>query len=136
MLLSGAVTLMVWLMVPLGALISGAPPARLDSYTTLFTHALDMAVIVPAALVSGIYVLRRALLGYLLACLLLVLEAMLAPLIVAQTISQLWAGVALSTGEIVGPIGGFVTIAVFAVGMLVALLRRLGDEVALHVAYV
>jgi hypothetical protein len=36
-----------------GSLLSGEAPKRLDTYTTLFTHVLDMAVIVPATVTAG-----------------------------------------------------------------------------------
>jgi len=41
---------------------------------------------------------------------LLLLEAMLAPMITAQTISQIAAGVSLSPGEMIGPVAGFVVL--------------------------
>jgi hypothetical protein len=58
---------------------------------------------------------------------LLVLEAFLAPMITAQTVSQLRAGVTFPPGQIVGPIGGFATIAVVAILVIVALLRNILD---------
>ena len=48
--------------------------------------------------------------GYLMAFPLLLLEAMLAPMITAQTISQIAAGVSLSPGEMIGPVAGFVVL--------------------------
>ena len=125
---SGAVTLAVWLVEPVAALIRDEPPASLRTQATLFTNALDLAVIVPVAFVAGGLILRRAPLGYLLACPLLVLEALLAPLIAAQTVSQVAAGVEFTTGEIVGPIAGVVVLAVAAVGILATLLRHLSDR--------
>ena len=73
-------------------------------YSTPVTTALDLAVITPAAVLAGALILRFVALGYLLAVSLLVLEVMLAPLLAAQTASQLWAGVSFSAGQIVGPI--------------------------------
>jgi len=52
-----------------------------------------------------------------------VLEAMLAPLIVAQTVSQLAAGVTFTPAEVVGPMVGFVVIAGAALWFLIGLLR-------------
>jgi hypothetical protein len=123
MVASGLVTLGVWLMEPLGTLVTGSLPKYLGTYSTLFTHALDMAVIVPAALVAGVLILRRRPLGYLVAMSLLVLEAMLAPMMIAQTLSQVRAGISFTAGEVVGVLAGFGVLAVIAVWVAVAILR-------------
>ena len=128
MFVSGLVTFVVWLMAPVAALLQDRPPERLDTYTTLFTHALDLAIIVPLVFLAGVLILRRDALGYLIAFPLLVLEAFLAPMITAQTVSQLQAGVTFPPGQIVGPIGGFATIAVIAIWVIVALLRNVSDS--------
>jgi hypothetical protein len=128
MFVSGAVTLAVWLGPLLGALVQGEPPKLLDSNTTSITDALDLGVLAPAMFLSGVLVLRRAPLGYLIALSLLVLEAMLAPMIAAQTVSQIEAGISFTTGEIAGPITGFVVIALAAIGMFIALYRNISEE--------
>jgi hypothetical protein len=48
-------------------------------------------------------------------------------MIAAQTVSQLQAGVEFPPGQIVGPIGGFATIAVVAIWVIVILLRNVLD---------
>ena len=127
MFVSALVTLVVWLIAPVTGLLQGEPPERLDTYTTLFTNALDLAIIVPIVFLAGVLILRGDPLGYLIAFPLLVLEAFLAPMITAQTVSQLQAGVTLPPGQIVGPIGGFATIAVVAIWVIVILLRNVSD---------
>jgi hypothetical protein len=129
MFASGLVTAVIWLSTPLEAMIRGVPPARLDTYTTLFTHALDLAVIVPATFLAGALILRRAVLGYLIACPLLGLIALLGPAITAQTTSQLAAGVAFAPAEVIGPIGGFGVVALAGIGVMIAILRRMPDTV-------
>jgi len=125
MLVSGVATAMIWLVPILGAQLAGDAPARLDSYTTVVTTAIDAAVITPAAIVAGILILRRSGVGYLMAVPLLVLESMLAPMIAAQTTSQVLAGVSFQPGEIVAPLAGFVVLAGAAVWVLVTILRAL-----------
>ena len=127
MFVSAFVTLVVWLIAPITALLQGEPPERLDTYTTLFTNALDLAIIVPIVFLAGVLILRGDPQGYLIAFPLLVLEAFLAPMIAAQTVSQLQAGVEFPPGQIVGPIGGFATIAVVAIWVIVILLRNVLD---------
>jgi hypothetical protein len=124
MVASGVIVSGIWLMDPLETLLTGATPRHLGHYSTLFTHALDLAIIVPAALVAGILILRRRPVGYLVAASLLVLEAMMAPMMAAQTVSQLRAGVSFTTAEVAGVLGGFGVLAVVAIGMLVDLLRH------------
>jgi hypothetical protein len=72
-------------------------------------------------------ILRRKPLGYVMAFSMLVLEIMLAPMIAAQTISQLRAGISFTPGEIIGPITGFAVLGVSALWVYVALLRRIPD---------
>jgi hypothetical protein len=56
---------------------------------------------------------------------LLFLETLLAPMIAAQTISQLSAGISLAFGEIVGPLAGFVILAFAAGAVLLSVIRAL-----------
>lgn len=128
MFASALVTLVVWLIAPITALMQDQPPERLDTYTTLFTNALDLAIIVPIVFLAGVLILRCDPLGYLIAFPLLVLEALLAPMITAQTVSQLRAGVTFPPGQILGPIGGFATIAVVAIWVIVILLCNVSDS--------
>ena len=123
MLVSGVVVLAIWMMDPVAALLEGGPPRRLDTYTTLFTHAFDMAVIAPAAIAAGVMVLRRHWAGYVTAFSLLVLEALLMPIITIGTILQVRMGVTFTPPEVVGPIAGFSILALAAIWVLVAVLR-------------
>jgi hypothetical protein len=124
---SGLLTLGVWLIDPISGLIRGEVPKSLAVYTTLFTTGLDIGVIVPLAFLAGWLVRQRDPLGYLIAIPLMVLEAMLAPMITAQTISQLAAGYSFTPGAIIGPICGFTLIALIAIWMLVGLMRDIPD---------
>jgi hypothetical protein len=125
---SGFFVVVVWLLSPVLSLVSGEAPVELETYTTLFTNAFDSAVIAPAAVVAGVLILRRQPLGYVVAVPLVVLEAMLAPMVAAMTVSQHDAGVSFTPGEIVGPIVGFAVLAVSAVAVLVALLRGIDAQ--------
>jgi hypothetical protein len=133
MLASGLVTLLIWLGPLLSALVRGQPPALLDSSTTMVTDALDLAIMTPATIIAGVLILRRAPLGYLIACALLVLEMLLAPLIAAQTVSQVLAGVSFSAGQMIGPIAGFSLIALAAIVVTTALLRTISDSALVQV---
>lgn len=127
MLAAGAVTLVVWLSDVVAALLRGEAPAHLDGYTTPVTYALDLAIITPTCFVTGVLLLRRATMGYLLAVPLLGVIVLLAPTIVGQTVSQLWSGVSLTPPEIIGPTVGFVMLGLIASRLLVTLLRHIPD---------
>jgi hypothetical protein len=118
MLASAGVLIAVWGLPLLAALIDASTPSRLETYVTFVTYAIDLGIIMPAAITAGLLLLRHRAEGYVIACGLLVLEVLLAPLIMLQTASQLRAGEEFSTAEVVGPIGGFV---VLAAGASVAL---------------
>jgi hypothetical protein len=122
---SGVMTLGVWLGPLAASLLAGSTPALLDHYTGRVTDALDLGIITPACFAAAILVARRRPLGVLLAAPLLVLEAMLLPMIVAQLIRQLSLGVAFAPAEIAGPIGGFLALSALALIFLVRLLRRI-----------
>lgn len=127
MIASGVVTLGVWLMMVLDAL-GGNTAATLQSSTTMVTHALDIGVITPAAILAGILIWRRRPLGILVAMSLLVVEIMLTPLILAQTIFQVSVGISFTTAEIVGPIVGFVSISLLAIWVMGIILRGVSDS--------
>jgi hypothetical protein len=74
---------------------------------------------------------RRAPLGYVAAAALLGIIVLLGPNFVAQTLSQLQAGVEFTAGEAIGPLAGFGTVAVVGLWVLVAILRQVpGGQVA------
>jgi hypothetical protein len=127
MFASGAVTLVVWLGPLLAALIGRQPPKLLDSYSTMVTYALDLAIITPLCFIAGALFLRRAPLAYLVAFPLLGIVILLGPAIAAQTISQLVAGVSFTPPEVAGPIGGFALLGGCAFWVVVALLRDIAD---------
>jgi len=127
MIASGIVTLAIWLMMVLDAL-GGNTATTLRSATTMVTHALDIGIITPAAILAGILIWRQRALGYLVAMSLLVVETLLTPLIVAQTIFQLSAGISFTTAEIVGPIAGFVSISLLAIWVAGIILRGVSDS--------
>ena len=123
MLIAGVVTLFVWGAPLLSALVQGGPPDRMDSYTTMVTYALDLAIITPATIVCAVLVLRGEPMGYIIAVPLLTLVVLLAPQIILSTVFQKTAGVPFTTGEMVGPVAGFVVLGLAAGWFLVDILR-------------
>ena len=128
LLASALATAAIWLADVVPPLVRGEAP-KLEGYTTMVTHALDLGIIVPAVALAGVLVLRGDAWGYLLAVPLLVLEVSLLPMIAAQTAMQLAADVSFTTAEIAGPIGGFSVFAAGALVVLVSILGRTRDRV-------
>jgi hypothetical protein len=127
MFASSLVTLVVWLSPLISVLLQGQPPKLLDSYTTVVTDVLDLGIIVPAAFISGVLLLRRNVLGYLIAFPLLTLIVLLLPGITLSTVNQVAVGISFTTGEIMGPISGFLILGLVAIWIIVILLRKLSN---------
>jgi hypothetical protein len=122
---AGLLTLFVWVMPLLKPLFQGEPLGLLDSSTTLVTHALDLALIVPATFVAGVLILQRKPVGYKISFALLGIIVMLLPVLTASTVSQISAGLSFTLGEVVGPVIGFAVLGLLAMGVMVAVLRRI-----------
>ncbi len=127
MLAAGAVTLFVWGAPLVSALIQGVPPARMDSYTTMVTYALDLAVITPATFICAALLWRENSIGVVVAAPLLTLIILLAPQIILSTLFQHQAGIPFSVGEMVGPIAGFVVLGVAATWLFARLLQAVSQ---------
>jgi hypothetical protein len=132
LIISGAVTAAIWLIEPVTALATGELPGSLGVSTTLFTNAFDIAIIVPAVVIVGTMVRTGRATGYVLAVPLLLLEAMLAPMIIAQTLFQLDAGIDFSPVQMVVMIGGFVLLAVIAIWMTLRVFQLIDDPAESH----
>lgn len=124
MLVGGLVTLVVWGAPLVSALIKGNPPDRMDTYTTMVTYALDLAVITPATFICAVLVLQDAPLGYLVAMPLLTIIILLAPQIILSTVFQRSAGVPFTKGERIGPVAGFAVLGLVAIWLLIVLLAN------------
>jgi len=134
MFVSGLATLVIWLQPLLNDLFQNQMPALVGIYSTKITDVLDLGIITPATLIAGTLILRRNPLGYLVAFALLVLEILLTPMIIAQTVSQWLAGITFTTAQIVGPMIGFAALGLFALWVMVILLRKTADVVTSQTA--
>ncbi|MBK9601632.1 MAG: hypothetical protein IPO36_07280 [Anaerolineales bacterium] len=127
MFVAGLGTMMLWLSELIGPIMTGQAPANLGPYTTMFTHGFDSAVITPACVVTGIYLLKRKPLGYLLAAPLLILCTIIGVTVIAQTISQTLAGFVFPIGVYIGMIGSWVVMGAFAVGLAISFFRNISE---------
>jgi hypothetical protein len=128
MFVAGLGTLLLWLSELVGPLLTGQAPANLGPYTTIFTHGFDSAVITPATVVTGIYLLKRKPLGYLLAAPLLILCTIIGVTVIAQTISQALVGITFPIGVYIGMVGSWVVMGAFAVGLMIRFFRSISED--------
>lgn len=121
-------TLLIWLSEVIGPLLTGAAPALIGPYTTLFTHGFDSAVITPAAVLTGILVWRRRPLGYLLIAPIMLFCALVGVVVIAQSISQALAGLVFPVPVYIGMVSSWVVMGGFALGLTGSFFRNLEPE--------
>ena len=127
MIVAGLGTLMLWISELIGPLVTGTAPANLGPYTTMFTHGFDSAVITPATVVTGIYLLKRKSLGYFLVAPLLILCTLIGVVVISQTISQAIDGITFPIGVYIGMVGSWVVMGAFAIGLAIRFFRNISD---------
>jgi len=125
MFVAGLGTLMLWLSELVGPIMTGQAPANLGPYTTMFTHGFDSAVITPATVITGVYLLKRKPLGYLLAAPLLILCAVVGLTVISQTIYQATKGITFPIGVYIGMIGSWIVMGGFAIGLVISYFRNI-----------
>lgn len=123
--LGGALILVWGVMDILPALLTGKAPL-LTGHTTLPTHALDMGIVSPLAIVAGILLLRRTHTGYLLTANLLVISVVLGAGVLALSAAQVLAGV-LTVPQIMVFVVPFVILTGFALLLTYVLFRNFSD---------
>lgn len=120
----GISLILVWGVLDiLPALLAGRAPA-LTGHTTLPTHALDMGIIAPLAIIAAVLLLRRDPLGYLMSAILLVVSSVLGAGVLALSAAQLLAG-ALTLAETMVFVVPFVILTLVGVGLTLALLQSI-----------
>jgi hypothetical protein len=129
-IVAGAVTGLVWLSGAVGALLAGGVPVELGPYTTVITYALDLAIVLPAAVAGGVFLLRRAPAGYPLGFTVILLNMLIGIVVVAQTIAQSVIGVSLNVGQFVVFVGSFAVMSLFAAWLAVGMLRGIDEPEA------
>lgn len=129
MFVAGLGTLFLWLSELIAPIMTGQAPVNLGHYTTMFTHGFDSAVITPACVITGVYLLKRKPLGYLLAAPLLILCTIIGMTVIAQTTIQTLAGfVVFPIGVYIGMIGSWVVMGMFAVGLGISFFRNISEK--------
>ncbi|SFF73232.1 hypothetical protein SAMN05216353_10755 [Halobacillus alkaliphilus] len=116
--------LALWLSRILPAIINNTPPTGLEHYTTLVIQVLDLSFIVPAAILSGVLVLRKHAFGYLLATILIVKGMTMLTAITAMMANIMRAGEAVSIIEL----SLFPLLNIFVVYCLILMLKHVKEH--------
>lgn len=130
MFVAGIVTALLWLSDIAGGLAQGRVPPILASYTTLVTYVLDLGVIVPVVLLTGVLLVRRNPLGDLLAPVMLILCALVGAAVIGQTVFQLRAGISFSPGQLIGLVSSWIIMGLFALGLAANYFRSVAEPTA------
>jgi hypothetical protein len=117
--------LLNWLGRIVPPLLANEVPLDLESYHTLIIQAMDLAVVVPAVLLSGVLLWGRRPWGYLLSSVALIKLFTLALAVSAMSVNQILAGVRVGIGGAMFP-----AMALVGVALTVTLLRKVTDPVS------
>jgi hypothetical protein len=121
-------SLLVWIMDIVVALIHGGVPANLGPYTTEATYTLDLGIILPTAYLAGVLVWRRSPLGTLLAAVIITLNISIGLVVASQSIMQALDGIILKPAEYAAYVAPFVTLSLIAIGMVSNIHRNIIEE--------
>jgi hypothetical protein len=123
LIVSGVILALVWLVLSLvPALLAGIVPLEVASYTTFITGVVDIGIVAPALILSGVLLLRNAPLGYLLASTMLVFTMTLGTNLLVAGIAQVVAGV-VSMGQFLGFTVPFAILTLIAIWLTIVLFR-------------
>ena len=121
-------SLLVWLMDIVVALLSGTVPFTLGPYTTEATYVIDLGIILPTAYLAGILVLRRSPLGTLLASILITVNVTIGLVVAAQSIMQALDGIFLTPAQYAAYVAPFVTLSLIAIVLIISIQRNISDS--------
>ena len=92
---------MLWLGKLAPTVIQGTVPVGLEHYTTMVIQGIDLAIVVPASILSGILLIKRRPVGYLLFSVMIIKEFTMLTSISAMMVNMAMSGVVMSPVEIV-----------------------------------
>ena len=128
LIVAGSITALLWLSDILPPLMQGNPPALMGPYTTSITYFLDLSIITPLCILSGVWLLRRDTCGYLIGFMLLYLLALMGFIVIGQTVFQINVGIVFTPGQLIGMIGSWIVMGSIAIGFVINMLRNVSEK--------
>jgi hypothetical protein len=119
---------LAWLPGMLSTAWSGEVAEAVGPYTSAATEALDLGVVVPVAVTAVVLLHRGDPRGRVLALVMLVLNACIGVVLLAQGVAQLAYDVPLTVGEIVGKSLVFLALTLVAGALLLSMSRHRVDR--------
>jgi biotin transporter BioY len=113
----------MWLKIIVTPLMNGTVPVELEHYTTLVIQALDLAFVVPTAILAGILLFRKKTFGYLLAPIIIIKAAALLMAITAMIVMQMIRGIEVDMVQV----GVFLVFDLIIVVCLAIIMRNIKE---------
>jgi len=109
----------MWLKMIVDSILTGIAPSALETYTTLVIQALDLGVVVPAAVITGVLLFKGKEWGYALASIFLMKVSLLGTAILSMIYFMVQNGVNIELGQamffiIVTVLGIIITVAFYS----------------------
>jgi len=124
---SGLALFCIWLFLSIvPARLANGVPAELASYTTMITYVVDMAIIAPVLVSTGVLFRRGEPLGYVLSSVLLVFIDTLGCSLLVMGIAQQIAGL-MNIGQFIGFVVSFAILTLLSLGFTMALFRSIAE---------
>lgn len=114
---------LAWLGLVVPPMLTGRPPAGLESAITMVIQALDLGVIVPTSLMTATLLLKKQAWGYALSSVVLLKILTMGTALISMIISQMLAGVAIDPVTSVI----FVLISISGITLGIVTLRNIKD---------
>lgn len=122
-LVVGVFLCFAWLGLVVPPFFSGKPPAGLESAITMVIQSMDLGIIVPAAVISAVLLLKKKAWGFTLSTVLLIKIIGMGTALIAMIINQMLAGVKID--PVVSVI--FVLISLTGIGLAVSALKSVNE---------
>ncbi len=119
----GIMLLIMWGSMLFQYIITKETPTGLDHYTTLVIQGLDLGFIVPVSIISGVLLIKREPLGYLLSSVVIIKGFTMGLAIIAMLIGQTVVGVSIKISEY----ASFTIYSLLLMISLVVLLKNIYD---------
>lgn len=115
---------LLWFGKIMPSIFTGAIPLGLEHYTTLVIQGMDLGIIMPAAFLSGILIIKHKPFGYLLSSVIIIKGVTMLTCISAMIINMTLMGIDMSLAEIII----FPILNLFAIICLILLLKNTVKE--------
>jgi hypothetical protein len=89
LIINSAAIALLWLSIVVPPLLNGTiVPSQVEHYTTLIVQGLDLGILLPASFISGVLLIRKTPLGYLLAPVYFIFLSLLMTALTAKVIAM------------------------------------------------